>query len=80
MNVMRAATVGDVQTVNKWLSAPPHTRHPEQAGFVLDRAAMYGHDNICQLMLDSGAVTDSLVAFALTAACRNNHLSTASCL
>ncbi len=80
MNVSKAATVGDVQTVNKWLSAPPHTRHPKQVQLVLGRAARYGHDNICQSVLKSGEVTYCDVVTALTTACTYNQLSTAQLL
>ncbi len=62
MIILRAATVGDVDTVIAWLSAPPNTRHPTQTGLVLAMAVRYGHDSICQLMLDSGQMTDSDVA------------------
>jgi hypothetical protein len=34
MNVIRAAIVGDVETVKQWLTAP-HTRHPRQVAQVL---------------------------------------------
>jgi hypothetical protein len=36
---------------------------------VLAQAAEHGHDNICQLMLDSGQVTDCAISLALDAAC-----------
>jgi hypothetical protein len=79
MNVIRAAIVGDVETVKQWLTAP-HTRHPVQVAQVLERAASHGHDNTCQLMLDSGQVSDDAISLALKAACRYNQQSTAQLL
>jgi hypothetical protein len=38
MNVVRAATVGDVETVRQWLSAPQHKRS-QHVGQVLCQAA-----------------------------------------
>jgi hypothetical protein len=64
MNVIRAAIVGNVETVKQWLTAP-HTRHPGQVVQVLLEAAEHGHDNICQLMLDSGHVSDGAISAAL---------------
>ena len=61
MNVVRAAVVGDVETVKQWLSALQHRRtgHARQ---VLHRAAQHGHDSICQLVLNSGDVSDDNIA------------------
>jgi ankyrin repeat protein len=80
MNVTRAAAMGDVQAVKKWLSDPPRTRPPAHAGSLLATAAYYGHNNICQLMLDSDQVDDGHAAMALTTACQSNQLSTAQLL
>jgi ankyrin repeat protein len=80
MNVIRAATEGDVETVKQWLTAP-HTRHPGQVVQVLEGAARYGHVNIiCQLMLDSGQVPEGAISVALYTACRYNQQSTAQLL
>jgi hypothetical protein len=79
MNVVRAAVVGDVETVKQWLSAPRH-EHPAHVGQVLYQAGKYGHDNICQLLLNSDDVSDEYVARALSAACQYNQLSTAQLL
>lgn len=56
INVVRAAITGDGETVKKWLSSP-HTKNSLQVAKVLGTAAHYGHDKICQLMLNSGKAT-----------------------
>jgi ankyrin repeat protein len=81
MDVLRAAAEGDVETVKQWLTATSqNTRHPELVMHVSVRAAKHGHDNICQLMLDSGAMVEYAVSVALYAACSNNQQSTAQLL
>jgi hypothetical protein len=79
LNVVRAAAVGDVETVKQWLSAPQH-RHPYHAGQVLRRAAIYGHDNICQLVLNSGDVSEDLFSRSSISSMFSNQLSTAQLL
>lgn len=74
-----AAVENDVKAVKKWSSEPRH-RHPKQLSKVLVEAASRGHDNICQLMLDSGEVPDDDIATALSIACHYNQLSTAQLL
>jgi hypothetical protein len=51
--VVRAAAVGDVETVNKWLTARGYT-HTGQLVAVINQAVIHGHDNICQLLFDYG--------------------------
>jgi ankyrin repeat protein len=76
MDVLMAAIDGDVDKVKQWLTAP-HTRHPRQVIQVLGKAAEYGHDNICQLMLDSGEAPEEAISLALYIACSYNQQSTA---
>jgi hypothetical protein len=79
MNVTKAATEGDVETVKQWL-AEPHTRHPKQVAQVQVSAASNGHNNICHLMLDSGQVSNKAISIALKAACTYNKQSRAQLL
>jgi ankyrin repeat protein len=79
MDVLRAAAAGDLEVVKQWLTVP-HTRQSEQVERVLAMAAKYGQIEICQLMLDSGRVSDGDIPFALLAACMFNQKSTAQLL
>jgi hypothetical protein len=76
--VSRAAAVGDVETVNKWLTARGYT-HRGQLVTVINQAVRHGHDNICQLLLDCDAIRsdEEVMGFAFTTACDNNQLSIA---
>jgi hypothetical protein len=58
VDVGRAAAVGDVETVNKWLTARGYT-HRGQLWAVISQAVIHGHDNICQLLLDCDAIRNS---------------------
>jgi ankyrin repeat protein len=79
MEVLRAAAVGDLKAVRKWLTAP-HPRNRARIMQVLNRAAEYGHDNICQLILDNEEVPEEAMALALNTACMYNRQSTAQLL
>jgi ankyrin repeat protein len=74
--VGRAAAVGDVETVNKWLTARGYT-HRGQLLTVIHLAVRHGHDNICQMLLDCDAIRNDEVAMnlAFTTACHFNRLS-----
>jgi hypothetical protein len=76
--VSRAAAVGDVETVNKWLTARGYT-HDGQLWSITGEAVIYGHDNICQLLLDCDAIRSEKRAMnhAFTTACGYNQLSIA---
>jgi ankyrin repeat protein len=78
LEVSRAAAEGDVETVNKWLTARGYT-HYGQLITVIHQAVAHGHDNICQLLLDCDAIRNDEVAmdFAFTTACDRNRLSIA---
>jgi hypothetical protein len=60
VEVARAAAVGDVETVNKWLTARGYT-HYGQLAAVIQQAVTHGHDNICQLLLDCDAIRNGEV-------------------
>jgi ankyrin repeat protein len=68
--VVRAAAVGDVKTVNKWLAARGYT-HDGQLVTVIQQALRNGHDNVCQLLLDCAAIRNkkSVMTFAFKTAC-----------
>jgi hypothetical protein len=76
--VVRAAVVGDVETVNKWLTARGYT-HRGQLLTMIQQAVKHGHDNICHLLLDCDAIRNNETAmdFAFTLACDRNELSIA---
>lgn len=76
VNVIRAAAMGDVETVKQGLTAPRH-RLCGQVLHVLEKTANNGHDNICQLILNSGAAPNSSLALILNRTFMKNHLSTA---
>jgi ankyrin repeat protein len=78
LKVSKAATVGDVKTVNKWLTARGYT-HRGQLGAVIYQAVVHGHDNICQLLLDYDAIrnNEAIIDFAFTTACSYNRMSIA---
>jgi hypothetical protein len=76
--VSRAAAVGDVKTVNKWLTARGYT-HRGQLVTVIGQAVRHGHDNICQLLFDCHAIRNDteVIDFAFTVACQFNHMTIA---
>jgi ankyrin repeat protein len=76
--VARAAVVGDVETVNKWLTARGYT-HDGQLRTVIGQAVTQGHDSICQLLLDCDAIRsdENAVDLAFTTACDRNRMSIA---
>jgi ankyrin repeat protein len=81
--VVRAAAVGDVETVNKWLTARGYT-HGGQLAAVIVQAVLHGHDNIFQLLLDCDAIrvienrNDEIsMNFAFRTACEFNQMSIA---
>jgi hypothetical protein len=63
--VARAAAVGDVKTVNKWLTARGYT-HGGQLVAVIGQAVRHGHDNICQLLLDCDAIRNNEACHGLS--------------
>jgi hypothetical protein len=73
--VGRAAAVGDVETVNKWLTARGYT-HIGQLAAVNTQAVKHGHDNICQLLLDCDAIrnNEDVMNLAFIDACDFNRL------
>jgi ankyrin repeat protein len=75
-DVVRAATVGDLKVLERWLR---RERHPDihHVSLIMQEAAKNGHDNVCQLMIDSEQTTKSLLSYALIIACTYGHLSTA---
>lgn len=76
--VIRAAVIGDVVCVKKWLNG--HKRKPinvKHVALVMREAARNGRDVICKLMIDSGQVSNSIISYALPIACSHGHLSTA---
>jgi hypothetical protein len=66
--------VGDVETVNKWLTARGYT-HRGQLMAVIGQAVEHGHDNICQLLLDCDAIrnNEDAMDLAFTTACEYNR-------
>jgi hypothetical protein len=70
--------VGDVKTVNKWLTARGYTQ-AGQLTAVISQAVLHGHDNICQLLLDCNAIRndEDVTGFAFATACDFNRLSIA---
>ena len=73
--MVTAAAVGDVETVNKWLTARGYT-HAGQLKTVIVQAVIHGHDNIFQLLLEYGTISN-YEDFAFTTACECNRLSIA---
>jgi hypothetical protein len=73
--VSRAAAVGDVKTVNKWLTARGYTQGGQLLA-VIAQAVVHGHDNICQLLLDCDAIRNDADAMnlAFITACNFNQL------
>jgi ankyrin repeat protein len=78
LEVARAAAVGDVETVNKWLTARGYT-HDQQLAIVMHQAVRHGHEIICQLLLYCRAISidEQLMDMALKTACEFNQLSIA---
>jgi hypothetical protein len=67
--------MGDVETVNKWLTARGYY-HSGQLATVINQAVIHGHDNICQLLLGCAFIRndEGSMGFALTTACNHNRL------
>jgi hypothetical protein len=78
LEATRAAAVGDVETVKKWLTARGYT-HGGRLVAVMGLAVRKGHDNICQLLLDCNAISrdKGFIDNAFTTACRFHQLSIA---
>jgi hypothetical protein len=74
VEVARAAAVGDVETVNKWLTARGYT-HYGQLMAVIQQAVIHGHDNICQLLLDCDAIRNMKAAMNLRLQLRVNSIA-----
>jgi hypothetical protein len=76
LDVMKAAKVGDVETVNKWLTARGY-KHQGQLCTVIELAIMHKRNNICQLLLDCRAIRndEQAVDTALITACQFNRLT-----
>lgn len=82
MSLIEAVTAGNVETVRKWLSRTRQNHHEQLLMMkqVLTTAAKLGRTNICQIMLDSGKISNEASTFALILACENNRLFTAKLL
>jgi hypothetical protein len=81
VEVSRAAAVGDVETVNKWLTARGYT-HGGQLLAVIGQAVTHGHDNICQLLLDCDAIRndeDSWTIAFTTCVSVQSHVNSQTC-
>jgi hypothetical protein len=80
---VRAAVVGDKDKVIDWLKQYRHDSVADRTTIqsIILQAALCGHTDICQLIINTGAVVDKhWLAAALQNACSMGHLSTAQLL
>jgi ankyrin repeat protein len=73
-DVFSDALHGNVDAVRKWLHGDGRYNRNRQS-IVLYRAAGYGHNDICQLVIDCATVSTDDLTHALRAACNRGHLS-----
>jgi Zn-dependent membrane protease YugP len=73
-DVVYDAIHGNVDAVRKWLHGDGQYNRRKQA-VVLQRAAAYGHTDICHLVIDCRTVSTDNLAHALHDACNYGHLS-----
>jgi hypothetical protein len=68
---VRAAVVGDKDKVIDWLKQCRHDSVADRTQFTNNdyKAAMHGHTDICQLIINTGAVVDKLRVGCGTAEC-----------
>jgi hypothetical protein len=75
LSVMRAVVIGNVELVTQWLDmGGARSKSDSYLGNMMCVAARNGHDDICQLMIDSELLYG--INGALRLACRFGYLST----